>query len=224
MRSAPTSRGGRPLPASTRPGSPAGRPVPSTVSAVILEVVKTVAGAAILAGLIMTFVARAFTVEGPSMLPSLHDGERLMVDKISYRFADPQRGDIVVFRYPSDPREHFIKRIIGVPGDWIQIEGGRVYVNGAALDEPYLDAPTLGRFGPVHVPGGHYFMMGDNRNNSEDSRDPRVGFVPRSLIDGRAIWRFWPPTQMGVLTRPAAFASLPQPPQPGSAQAAPALP
>ncbi|WP_324717052.1 signal peptidase I [Carboxydochorda subterranea] len=225
MRSTPGRGGGpgsRRVPGPARP--PLRRPTREAVWAAVVEFVKTLAGAAILAFLIMTFVARAFTVDGPSMLPSLHNGERLMVDKLTYRFREPQRGEIVVFRYPEDPREHFIKRIIGVPGDWIETGGGRVYVNGRALDEPYLDAPTLGRFGPVQVPPGHYFVMGDNRNNSEDSRDPRVGFVPRNLIEGRALWRFWPLTQMGVLRRPATFAALPPPPQPGAAQAAPALP
>ncbi|HEY8425515.1 MAG TPA: signal peptidase I [Limnochordales bacterium] len=188
----------------------------------MVELIKTVAGAAVLAMVIMTFVARAFTVEGNSMLPTLHDGERLMVDKLTYRFSEPQRGDIVVFRYPLDPREHYIKRIVGVPGDEVAVRNGRVFVNGTPLEESYLSSPTLGRFGPVRVPEGHYFVLGDNRNNSEDSRDPRLGFIPRELIEGRAIWRYWPLTRMSVLARPSIFGSLPAPA--AGAQAAPAAP
>src|SRR5690625_3267006 len=97
------------------------------------EYLETLIGAAILAVFIMTFVARAFTVDGPSMLPTLEHGQRLLVDRITYRFQPPQRGDVVVFRYPFNPREHFIKRIIGVPGDEVRIVAGAVYVNGVRL-------------------------------------------------------------------------------------------
>ena len=200
------------------------RPLPDGLWAALVEAVKTLVGAAILALLIMTFVARAFTVDGPSMLPTLHDGERLMVDKLTYRFREPQRGEIVVFRYPADPREHFIKRIIGLPGDVVEIRAGRVYVNGSALDESYLATPTWGQFGPVRVPAGRYFVLGDNRTNSEDSRYPQVGFVPRSYLEGRALWRFWPPSRIGILRRPEVFAHLPEPGAGGAVQAAPARP
>src|SRR5690606_30920549 len=151
------------------------------------EYAETIAGAVIMALLIMTFVARAFTVDGPSMMPTLRHGERLLVDKLTYRFAEPQRGDIVVFRYPSDPRQHFIKRLIGLPGDTVEVRNGRVLVNGVALEENYVLQPPLGRYGPRTVPEGAYFVLGDNRNNSEDSRDPRVGFVPRDHLVGRAL-------------------------------------
>ncbi|HEY8486098.1 MAG TPA: signal peptidase I [Limnochordales bacterium] len=192
--------------------------------ATVVETFKTLVGAAVLALLIMTFVARAFTVDGPSMLPTLHDGERLMVDKLSYRFREPQRGEIVVFRYPANPREHFIKRVIGLPGDVVEIRGGHVYVNGVALEEPYLTSPTWGQFGPVRVPAGRYFVLGDNRNNSEDSRYPQVGFVPRALLEGRALWRFWPPSRVGVLRAPQALANVPGASATEGAQAAPSRP
>lgn len=221
MRAGPTPRGvrpGRPRRPEPRTGQPA-----RALGAAVLELVKTVAGAAVLALLIMTFVARAFTVEGNSMLPTLHNGERLMVDKLTYRFREPQRGDIVVFRYPLDPREHYIKRIVGVPGDVVQVLDGRVYLNGTPLEEDYLASPTLGRFGPVQVPPRHYFVLGDNRNNSEDSRDPRLGFIPRELIEGRAVWRYWPLTRMSLITRPEVFTRLAAPP-PAGARAAPAVP
>ncbi len=167
------------------------------------EYLETVAGAVLLALFIMAFVARTFTVDGPSMLPTLHSGERLLVDKLTYRFREPQRGEIVVFRYPADPSHHFIKRIIGVPGDHVEIRGGRVYVNGVALSEPYVSSPTFGgRFTSGVVPEDHYFVLGDNRTNSQDSRSPLVGYVPRNMIVGRALLRFWPVQRAELFTAP----------------------
>lgn len=175
------------------------------------EYVETLVGAAVLAVLIMTFVARAFTVEGPSMLPTLEDGQRLLVDRLTYRFRPPERGDVIVFRYPANPREHFIKRIIGIPGDEVLITRGTVYVNGVPLDEKYVNGPmfTARPFGPIVVEPDTYFVLGDNRNNSEDSRDRRVGLVPRSHIVGRALWRYWPIADMSVMKVPASFQSVP---------------
>lgn len=174
----------------------------------IRELVETLIMAGIMAALIMTFVARAYTVNGESMLPTLHHGERLLVDKISYRFIEPARGDIVVFRYPANPKEQFIKRIIGVPGDVVSIRSGTVYVNGVALEEDYISAPPRIGFREQRVPEGTYFVLGDNRNNSEDSRFSRVGFLPRELIIGRAIWRYWPLSKVSLVRRPAAFVTI----------------
>lgn len=158
----------------------------------------------------MTFVARAFTVNGPSMLPTLEDGQRLLVDRITYRIQAPQRGDVVIFRYPFNPKEHFIKRIIGVPGDEVRIVAGTVYVNGVALQESYLNGQMEPRnFGPIRVTEDTYFVLGDNRNNSEDSRDRRVGLVPRKNLIGRAIWRYWPLGDMSVFRIPESFESVP---------------
>lgn len=170
---------------------------------------ETVAGAVVLALLIMFFVARAFTVDGPSMQPTLHTGERLLIDKITYRFREPARGDIVVFRYPADPSSYFIKRVIGVPGDHIQIAQGRVYVNGQLLEEEYVSSPTVARFRSDVVPEGHYFVLGDNRRNSQDSRSPAVGHVPRANIVGRAILRYWPIGKASVLTTPQIVQASP---------------
>ena len=173
------------------------------------EFLETILGAAALAAFIMIFIARAYTVEGPSMLPTLVNGERLMVDKITYRFRPPRRGEIVVFRYPANPKESFINRVIGVPGDTIQIYGGVGYVNGQPLSEDYLGEAFYGRFGPRTVPEDANSVLGDNRNNSEDSRDPRGEFVPRSLIVGRAVWRYWPLHRLSIMRLPAAFRTSP---------------
>lgn len=175
------------------------------------EYIETLVGAVVLAVLIMTFVARTFTVDGPSMMPTFQDGQRLLVDRLTYRFSDPQRGDVIVFRYPANPSQHFIKRIIGVPGDEIFIAGGTVFVNGVALREDYINGPMFtGRpFGPVIVEPDTYFVLGDNRNNSEDSRDRRVGLVPRRNIVGRAVWRYWPLSDMAILRAPTVLQSIP---------------
>lgn len=174
----------------------------------IRELLETLVGAALLAAFIMVFIARAFTVEGPSMMPTLHNGERLLVDKISYRFIEPSRGEIVVFQYPANPREHFIKRIIGVPGDTVEITEGRVYINGQVVEENYIMAPPRSGFAEAVVPDDHYFVLGDNRNNSEDSRDRRVGFVPENLLVGRAVWRYWPVTRLDIIRPPDALAEV----------------
>lgn len=157
----------------------------------------------------MTFVGRAFTVEGPSMLPTLHSGERLVVERVTYLFRPPHRGEVIVFRYPLNPREFFVKRVVGLPGDRVAIRGGYLWVNGQRLEEEYVNARALRPFPEVQVPPDHYFVMGDNRNNSEDSRDPRVGFIPRELVVGRAIWRYWPVERITVLTPPESFSTIP---------------
>nr|MBO2471165.1 signal peptidase I [Bacillota bacterium] len=186
-------------------------PQQQPAKSVLREYLETLVGAVILAFLFMTFIARTFTVEGPSMRPTLEDGQRLLVDRLTYRFREPQRGEIIVFRYPADPSQIFIKRIIGVPGDEIYIARGTVYVNGVPLEEPYINGRmiTLRTFGPIVVEPDTYFVLGDNRNNSEDSRDPRVGLVPRKNIIGRAVWRYWPVSAMAVFTVPESLRAVP---------------
>ncbi|NLA58833.1 MAG: signal peptidase I [Firmicutes bacterium] len=156
----------------------------------------------------MTFIARAFTVDGPSMLPTLQSGEKLLIDKITYRFRPPQRGEVIVFRYPTNPKEHFIKRVIGIPGDIISIRDGSVYINGQKLEGNYLMKNPRGNMPPVKVPPEAVFVLGDNRNNSHDSRSRLVGFVPNRLIEGRAVWRYWPLQALQVLELPPVFAQI----------------
>jgi len=116
------------------------------------------------------------------MRPTLQSGERLVVNKFIYRTRNPEKGEIVVFKYPSDPSRDFIKRVIAVPGDSIEIKNHDVYVNDVLLSEPYILEPTLSEYPKAVVPEGTVFVMGDNRNNSEDSRFADVGFVPYDLI------------------------------------------
>jgi len=172
----------------------------------IREYIEAFIIAVVVALFIITFIVQSFRVEGSSMEPSLHDGQRLIVDKLTYRFGKPKVGDVIVFRYPTDVNRMFIKRVIGIPGDEIMIRDGIVYRNGHPLVENYINGPTHGAFtrndGPVIVPSDSYYVLGDNRLNSDDSRYPDVGFVPRDLIVGKAIFTYWPLNNIGIIRIP----------------------
>jgi signal peptidase I len=156
--------------------------------------------AVVLAFFIRYFIVELYVVDGSSMEPTLHNSQRLVVNKFIYRFKAPERGDVVVFRYPSDPSRDFIKRVIAVPGDTIEIKDSRVYVNGQLQNEPYiLDKNIVGSYPMSTVPAGRIFAMGDNRNNSKDSRYPDVGFVSQEMIKGKAFLVFWPFDQIKTL-------------------------
>ncbi len=151
------------------------------------------------------FVVEPRYIPSESMLPTLQVNDHLMVDKVTYRFQDPVRGDIVVFM-PTDElqeqnprfRTAFIKRVIGLPGDTIEVRDGQVFVNDQTLQEDYIAAPPDYTWGPETVPNAAYLVLGDNRNNSFDSHF--WGYVPRENIIGRAVVRFWPPDRVGTLT------------------------
>ena len=170
----------------------------------VRENVQIVAIALVLALLIRSFVAEPRYIPSDSMIPTLATGDRLVVEKISYRFHPPTTGDIVVFEPPPQLQRRgyskdqaFIKRVIGTPGEVVQIQDGKVYLNGTALEEDYIAQPPAYNMPPVRVPEGHLFVMGDNRNNSNDSHI--WGFLPQPNIIGEAIWRFWPPNRIGNL-------------------------
>lgn len=148
--------------------------------------------ALILAFFIRTFIVELYIVEGPSMRPTLETQERLVVNKFIYRFRTPEKGEVLVFRYPRDKTRDFIKRVIATEDDTIEIKDGRVYVNDKLLNEDYILEKTRSEYARATVPKGTVFVMGDNRNNSEDSRFVDVGFVPYDLIKGKAILVFWP--------------------------------
>lgn len=165
-----------------------------------LESLKTIGLSAILALGIRTFVAEARYIPSGSMLPTLEINDRLIIDKLGYRFKDPQRGDIVVFSpTPALQKENFkdafIKRVIGLPGDKVQVKLGVVYVNDQPLQEQYIQEQPNYDYGPVVVPENQYLVLGDNRNNSYDSH--YWGFVPRDNIIGQAVIRFYPFNRMG---------------------------
>jgi signal peptidase I len=146
---------------------------------------------------IVVFVIQPVKVEGTSMQPHLVDQERIFVNRFIYRFADIHRGDVVVFWYPRDNSKSFIKRVVGVPGDEVEILGGSVFVNGDKVDEPYLNPEFRDHesFHRVVVPRDKYFVLGDHRNSSNDSRN--WGFVPRDMIYGKAIFGYWPMSRLG---------------------------
>ena len=133
------------------------------------------------------------------MLPLLQNHERIVVNRIAYHVESIHRGDIVVFRYPLDPNESFIKRVIGLPGDWVSMKDGRVYVDGKRLKEPYIRPGYMGRqtCARVLVPPGHYYVLGDHREYSNDSRD--WGTVARRYIYGKAAFAYWPLSDVGFL-------------------------
>lgn len=144
-------------------------------------------------------ISARIRVDGYSMEPTLHTGEFVIVNKIAYKLGDAERGDIIVFHYPRNPEQEYIKRVIGLPGDELEVRNGQVYVNGQLLEEPYIKAP------PAYsdswtVPQDSLFVFGDNRNNSSDSHN--WGEVPLELVIGKAIFVYWPPTEWGVIEKP----------------------
>lgn len=156
----------------------------------------------VLTWVIITFIGQRTRVDGRSMENTLHNGDNLIVEKLSYRFSDPKRFDIIVFP-PTGKKEYYIKRIIGLPGETVQIdEDGNIYINGELLEENY-GKETIQNPGraaqPITLGDDEYFVMGDNRNNSKDSRSEEVGNVKRSQIIGRAWLRIWPLNQFGLL-------------------------
>ena len=162
------------------------------------EAVQTIVLAAVLALVIRLFVVEPFRVDGPSMEPTLYTGERLLVDKISYRLHPARRGDIVVFRNPRNQREDYIKRVVAVGGDVVEIRLGKLYLNDQPISEPYVFRDGISSYGPQVIPPGFLFVMGDNRPNSRDSRF--FGPIPQGLVRGRALVVFWPPSRMQLLT------------------------
>jgi signal peptidase I len=144
----------------------------------------------------INLISARIRVDGASMEPTLVSGEYVVVDRLSYRLGNPQRGDIIIFHYPLDPKEEYIKRIIGLPGDEVEVKHNAVYVNGQLLDESYLKVSNDDT-GTWTVPEDRLFVLGDNRNNSSDSRD--WGTVPMSYVVGKAILVYWPPPAWGLV-------------------------
>lgn len=158
----------------------------------LLAWLKTLASAAVYATLIVTFGFQVARVEGQSMAPTLEDQDRLIVNKLAYRLADPQIGDIVMLYYPVDPDKSFVKRVVAAPGDVIRSVEGRVYRNDVPLPDDFIpqEYKSSDTWGPEEVKAGYYYVMGDHRNNSSDSRT--WGLVPKKYIIGKVQVRWWP--------------------------------
>ena len=188
----------------SNPGQPAGLAEPETPPPAAARVrpglgvwVRDLIISLAISAFIIIFIYQPVKVEGTSMMPSLDDQERIFVNKFVYRLESIERGDVVVFRYPRDPSKSYIKRVVGVAGDRIRIDGGQVYVNGDALDEDYVPpAYTDARSYPeMVVPPGGYFVLGDHRSMSQDSRE--FGPVNQSYIYGKAVFGYWPVDKLG---------------------------
>ncbi len=174
----------------------------------LLELVKVAVLAGVTIAFVRYFLFKPFYVKGASMEPNFFDKEYLIIDELSYRLRAPQRGEVVVFKYPENPKEYFLKRIIGLPGERVKVSEGQITIynkahpEGAVLDEPYLphDLLTVGNGLPVQLDGNNYFVMGDNRPNSFDSR--RFGAVDQSLVVGRVFFRGWPFNRAQIIPEP----------------------
>ena len=161
--------------------------------------IVSITSAVLVAVLIRYFIVELYVVDGPSMQPTLQDGERLVVNKFIYHWRDPMRSEVVIFRYPRDHSRDFIKRVIAVGGDTIEIKDGHVFVNDALVNEDYIAEKTRTEYPKQTVPEGTLFVCGANRRNSLDSRFPDVGFVPLELVKGKAALIFWPIDDLAAL-------------------------
>ena len=197
------------------PASDARQAEPASLQDVLWELVQTVVMAVVIFLLIRN-VIQNYRVEGISMEPNFHNGQFLIVNRFAYCpgahleikpldihlervwcVRQPQRGDVIVFEYPRDPSRDFIKRVIGLPGETIEVKSGRVYVNGKMMQEPFGPNPGSYTAGPVVVPPDEVYVMGDNRNNSSDSHT--WGSLPQRLIIGKALVSYWPPQHWSLV-------------------------
>jgi signal peptidase I len=170
------------------------------------EIVETIALTLIIF-LVIRFAIQSYRVEGVSMQPGLHDNEYVLVNKIAYLFHAPERGDVIVFHFPLDTSKDFIKRVIGLPGDTITVDSTSVRVDGVLLNEPYISERANPQGQRWTVPLNSYFVMGDNRPASDDSRD--WGYVPRDDIVGKAVIVYWPLGNWELInTYPTVYAQI----------------
>ncbi len=172
--------------------------IPQAVRSSIVETLDACIVAALLSLFIITIIVQAFYIPSGSMEPTLMVNDRILVAKFIYRVEPVRRGDVIVFRYPLNTQRDFVKRVIGLPGEMVELKEGVVYVTGEPVSEKgYALKPDFGNYGQVTVPAHEYFVLGDNRNNSEDSRF--FGYVPRANIVGRALFIYWPPSRVGFV-------------------------
>lgn len=175
------------------------------LSGYVVEFIETIVVFGAIFAALYLFVAQFHKVSGNSMVPIFHNGDYLITEKVSYKFRNPQHGEIVVLKNPRDESQDFIKRIIAVPGDTLQIQNNIVYLNNQPLKENYLPVDTITRAGAfvtegtaITVAGNQYFVFGDNREHSSDSRE--WGPVTKEELVGKALFRYWPPQVIGLLT------------------------
>ena len=170
----------------------------------VFDFLETIVVALSVFVVIYLFIVQPHEVKGSSMEPTFQNNEYIITDKISYRFGKPNRGDVVIFKAPVNPDVDYIKRIIGLPGETVMVQSGRIYIDGKMLNEPYLEDLTpifpggfIKEGVVVSIPENHYFVMGDNRPHSSDSRE--FGPIEKKLIIGRAVFRYWPINNLGLI-------------------------
>lgn len=170
----------------------------------VMDFLETIVVALSIFVVVYLFLVQPHEVKGSSMEPNFHNNEYILTDKISYRFTEPKRGEVVIFKSPKNPEVDYIKRIIGLPSEQVKIQNGSVYINDKKLGEPYLEETTIlypGSFMQegveITIPSNEYFVFGDNRSHSSDSRE--FGPISRNLIIGRAFMRYWPLPKFGLL-------------------------
>ena len=163
----------------------------------ILEEAKFIAISLLVAIFIINFIFQIVTVSGESMVPTLQNNDKLILEKVSYRITSPKKNDIVVIRYPANIRERIIKRVIAVAGEKVKVNDNILYINGKAIDEHYKNENFMQDYDEVEVPQDSIFILGDNRNFSKDSRSSDVGFIKLNLIEGKAVIRLYPFNKMG---------------------------
>ncbi|MCR1898129.1 signal peptidase I [Irregularibacter muris] len=164
-----------------------------------IEWLRTIIIAGIIAMIIKSFLFEPFEVRGSSMYPTLANKDRLVINKIEYLIHEPDYGDIIVFKYPADLSLSFIKRIVAKDGDTVEIKNNVVYINDKEVVEPYIPSNKIENFPKTKVPNNSYFVLGDNRNNSRDSRYRDVGFLTKENIIGKAIVKIWPLKAMKII-------------------------
>ena len=184
---------------------PEEQPKSSDIKRFMLDLLETLVLAVVLF-LVINAVSARVRVDGFSMTPTLEDGEFILVNRLAYKFAEPKRGEIIVFRSPVVPDEDLIKRVIGLPGDEIEVRDGGVFVNGTMLDEPYIAATPMYE-GKWQVLDGYLFVLGDNRNDSSDSHS--WGLVPMANVVGCSILIYWPFNQWDILNHNIITAMAP---------------
>ena len=178
---------------------------PASFKTHLIEFLQTLVVFAAIGSIIYLFAVQPHKVSGCSMCPNFHTNDYILTDKLSYRFNEPTRGDVIVFKNPRDPSQDFIKRVIGIPGDRVTLRGGKVYLNGQLLNEPYLDPTVVTNTGAYMgenqektVEKDKYIVFGDNRPGSSDSRE--WGQLPKGNIIGKAFFRYWPREVVGIIS------------------------
>jgi signal peptidase I len=184
----------------------------STKGSALREMLETILLTLLIYILVRTFIFENYQVVGQSMIPTLQDGQYLVVSKIDYRLHPPQRGDVIVFLDPRSSDRKLIKRVVGLPGEMVQVQNGTIFVNEQRLNEPYIKHPALYSQPPTPIPADHYYVLGDNRSNSSDSHN--WGTLDEDLIVGKAWLSYWPPEVWGVLAH-AEYSNVPAQSQAG---------